>query len=85
MVFSFDAVRGFYRASRDPDYFFTAPAWLRYFVRGLDCHGRELFWEYLLNSVPFEADDSIVETGGNDGDFSLALKQLGLRFSLDSF
>lgn len=85
VVFSYDADREIYIASNDPEYFFTAPARFKYFVHSLEHRGQQLFDEYLLDSIPFEDGDSIVETGGNDGDFSLALKRLGKRLSLDSF
>jgi FkbM family methyltransferase len=58
---------------------------MSYYLRGLDARGRQLFEEYLLRFVPFEDGDHIVESGGNDGDFMLALRETGRRLSLTTF
>lgn len=74
-----------YLLNSDPEYRFSSPARLQYFVQGLDWRGSNLHHEYLLSEIKFADGDKIVESGGNDGDFSLALKQLSKRLSLVSF
>ncbi|MEY1556196.1 FkbM family methyltransferase [Yoonia sp. R2331] len=85
IAIGYDEARDDYVASQDPVYRFTAPARLRYFTQGLAHRGKVLAHEYLLDDIAFEDGDHIVESGGNDGDFSLALRQFGKRFSLDTF
>ena len=82
---SHDGQSDTYVVHDDIEYRFTSPSRLKYFLNGIGPRGRMLFDEYLLGQVPFEDGDTIVESGGNDGDFSLALRETGRRLSLISF
>lgn len=86
MTISWDDVTQVYVVhDGDRSYRFSHPMKLKYFVHGIEWRARHMFEEYLLDGVEFEDGDLIVESGGNDGDFSLALGLVGKTFELTSF
>ena len=83
--FGYDSKAQRFVASHEPRYRFSRPQRMPYYIHGLEHRGRQLSHEYLLHLIPFEDGDHIVESGGNDGDFMLALREQRKRLSLTSF
>ena len=81
----YDSKDNLYVVNDGSEHRFTSTRRLKYFLGGLEPRGSMLYDEYLLGRVPLRDGDTVVETGGNDGDFSLALRKTGKRLSLISF
>jgi len=81
----FDDATGRYVVRDRAEHRFTDRKRLGYYIHYLESRGAQLFEEYLLDRVPFEDGDSVVECGAYDGDFVLALERTGKKLHLTSF
>jgi len=82
---SFDSEHQLYITHDDEDHAIAHPRRLTKLFNGHRARGRRLVYEYLLDRVPFEDGDWIIDAGANTGDLCLAFRALGKRVNIEAF
>jgi len=82
---SFDTDRKLYITHDGEDHAVAHPRRLAKLFHGHHSRGRRLVYEYLLDRIPFEDGDWIIDAGANTGDLCLAFRALEKRVNIEAF
>ena len=83
--FLYDAQASQYVVVDSNEHRFAHPARVYHYLAGLEARGKKLAQEYLIEKVPMENGDHVVDVGANVGDFGLALKARGVSAKVTAF
>lgn len=85
LSFRYDEDDKLYIMEADEAHAFAHPRRISMFFHGPFSRGRKLAYEYLLDQIPFEDGDWIIDVGANSGDLCLAFRAMGRQVNIEAF